>query len=103
MAQEKCEVHNFMIEMNAETKQMIHTLTKDQQDQREMIARLSENLLELKRFNESVSSTLKELKEYNKAQDDKTDKNSEFVVRISSVLGFLVIVLPILMYLIKKI
>ena len=102
MASSSCEAHRYMVDMTTEIKQIVNSLSKDQQDQREMLIRLSENLLELKRFTDSVNETLKEMKVYNATQDSRIEENTKFSIKISSVLGFLVVLLPVIMYLVAK-
>lgn len=100
---EGCEAHIYMVETIKELKGLTNKLLADQHGSRETLIRLSENLLELQRFNVSVIETLKELRDYNVLQDNKTNRNSEFVVRISSVLGFLVLITPACVWMIDKI
>lgn len=100
---EGCEAHIYMVETIKELKGLTNKLLEDQHGSRETLIKLSENLLELQRFNISVVETLKELKEYNIIQDNKTNKNSEFVIKATSVLGFLVVVSPAVVWVLEKI
>ena len=98
----KCEAHEYSMEMVRELRETTSKLTEHQQDQREILARLSENILEIQRFNENVSKMLKELKDYNSTQDKVTDENSKFVIKATTICGFLVFISPIVMWLFGK-
>lgn len=97
----ECEAHRFVMSYVEDLRKVTESLSDHQREHKETIVKLTENLLELQRFNIHVLEALKELKDYNVVQDGKTNKNEKFAIKISAVIGFLVVASPIIGWLLK--
>lgn len=89
---EKCQAHDYMMELIKELRGMSDVLMTGQNDIKANVIKLSENLLEMRRVNERMDLIVKELKETDAKAEAKILKNSDFVNKAVGVIGAISIV-----------
>ena len=99
----ECEAHKYMTEMVSDLKRLVEKLSDNQQDHKELVIKLTENFLEMQRQMIKLADGLKDLKDYNSIQDQRIETNAKFMIKASSIIGFIVVMTPVVGWIFDKI